>query len=109
MRGAKKSRMPIYEYECAECGSIFEVIVGRSASPPPCPSCGCGKARKVMVAPSVHVKEDRATARIEKRVKDYLKDGKFSDATRFADKAASMVKSDKVKRIADKLHKKTGK
>ena len=62
-----------------------------------------------MVAPSVHVKEDRATARIEKRVKDYLKDGKFSDATRFADKAASTVKSDKVKRIADKLHKKTGK
>ncbi len=101
--------MPIYEYECGECGSIFEMIMHRAESLPPCPSCGCCKTRKLMAAPSVSVKEDRATERIEKRVKSYLKDGKFSDATRFADKAASMVKSDKVKRIADKLHKKTGK
>ena len=43
---------------------------------------------------------DHATPRIEKRVKDYLKDGKVSDAVRFADKAASMVKSDRVKRVA---------
>jgi hypothetical protein len=41
-------------------------------------------------------------------VKDYLVDGKVSEAVRFADKAASVVKSDKVKRIADKLHQKTG-
>ena len=62
-----------------------------------------------MAAPAIRVREDRATARIGKRVKDYLKDGKVSDAVRFADKAASMVKSDKVKRIAQKLHQKTGK
>jgi len=58
------------------------------------------------------MKDGRAasqTGRIEKRVKGYLLDGKVSDATRFADKAASMVKSDRVKRIADKLHHKTGK
>jgi hypothetical protein len=60
-----------------------------------------------MAAPAVYIKTDRTAARIEKRVKDYLKDGKVSDATRFADKAASMVQSDQVKRIADKLHEKT--
>jgi putative FmdB family regulatory protein len=101
--------MPIYEYECAECRAIFEVILKLGRTPPPCPSCGSRKSTKLLAAPSVQVKEDRATTRVEKRVKDYLKDGKISDATRFADKAASMVKSDKVKRIADKLHKKTGK
>jgi hypothetical protein len=60
-------------------------------------------------APAFHVKVDHATRRIEKRVKDYLKDGKVSDAVRFADKAASTVKSEKVKHIAEKLHQKTGK
>jgi putative FmdB family regulatory protein len=101
--------MPMYDYECPACGSVFEVIVFRGSDPPPsCPRCGRGQTRRLMAAPAVHIKADCATTRIEKRVKDYLTDGKISDATRFADKAASMVKSDRVKRIADKLHKKTG-
>lgn len=101
--------MPMYDYECPDCGAIFEVIVEGGGNPPPlCPRCERGETRKLMAAPAVHIKTDRATARIEKRVKDYLKDGKISDATCFVDKAASMVKSDKVKRIADKLHNKTG-
>ena len=101
--------MPIYDYECPNCGSIFEwIIFGGGNPPPPCPRCGREQTRKLMAAPAVHIKTHRATARIEKRVRDYLKDGKISDATRFADKAASMVRSDKVKRIADKLHNKTG-
>ncbi|MGD8758296.1 MAG: zinc ribbon domain-containing protein [Deltaproteobacteria bacterium] len=100
--------MPIYDYECADCGFIFEVISDGRGHPPLCPSCGGGQAKKLMAAPAIHIKTDRATARIEKRVKDYLKDGKISDATCFADKARSMVKSEKVKRIADKLHEKTG-
>lgn len=99
--------MPIYDYECTDCGSVFEWIVDRGGNPPPCPSCGGRQTRKLMAAPAVHIKTDRAAAGIEKRVKDYLKDGKVSDATRFADKAASMVQSDQVKRIADKLHEKT--
>ena len=101
--------MPIYEYECTECTGIFEVIVDKCDNGPPCPSCGSRDAKKLIAAPSIHVKGDSATPRIGKRVKDYLKDGKFSEATRFADKAASMTKSENVKRIAEKLHNKTGK
>jgi len=101
--------MPIYEYECAKCGRVFEMLMSRGESPPPCASCGSGETRKIMAASAIRVKEDTSTARIGKRVKDYLKDGKVSDAVRFADKAASMVKSDKVKRIAGKLHQKIGK
>jgi putative FmdB family regulatory protein len=102
--------MPIYEYQCARCGCVFEVIVVFSGGDAPsCPKCGEVGITKLIAAPAIHVKADVATTRIEKKVKDYLKDGKFSDATRFADKAASMVKSDRVKRIADKLHQKTGK
>jgi len=101
--------MPIYEYECAGCGGVFEVILHIGGAPPSCPTCGGRECRKLIGTPAIHVKTDHATARIEKRVKDYLKDGKVSDAVRFADKASSMVKSDRVKRVADKLHEKTGK
>ena len=100
--------MPIYEYKCASCGEVFEVILEIGGVPPSCPRCGGHECRKLIGAPAIHVKTDHATARIEKRVRDYLIDGKVSDARRFADKAASMVKSDRVKRIADRLHKKSG-
>jgi putative FmdB family regulatory protein len=101
--------MPIFEYECAKCGSVFEVIVKKDKDQMPCENCGNKDTRKLMGVPAFRINVDSATPRVEKRVKDYLKDGKFSEATRFADKAASMVKSDKVKRVAGKLHKKTGK
>jgi putative FmdB family regulatory protein len=101
--------MPIFDYECPGCGEVFEALTQTGDPPPTCPACGGHKSKKLVGAPAVHFKTDSATPRIEKRVKDYLKDGKASDAVRFADKAASMTKSDQVKRIADKLHDKTGK
>ncbi len=101
--------MPLYEYECAVCSGIFEVILDLDEPSPSCPNCGGDECRKLIGAPAVHIKAGQATGRIEKRVKDYLMDGKVKDAVRFADKASSMVKSDKVKQIADKLHQKSGK
>jgi putative FmdB family regulatory protein len=101
--------MPLYEYECAVCRGVFEVILDLEEPSPPCPNCGGDECRKLIGAAAVHIKADQGTRRIEKRVKDYLMDGKVKDAVRFADKAASMVKSDGVKRIADKLHQKSGK
>lgn len=101
--------MPIYEFECANCGKAFEVILGMGETSPSCPTCGGNECRKLIGAPAVHIKTDHATARIEKRVKDYLIGGKTADAVRFADKAASMTKSDRAKRISDKLHSKTDK
>jgi putative FmdB family regulatory protein len=101
--------MPIYEFKCTSCGEAFEVILDMGETSPSCPICGGNECTKLIGAPAVHIKTDHATARIEKRVKDYLIDGKTADAVRFADKAASMVKSDRVKRISDKLHSKTDK
>ena len=31
--------MPIFEYECSECGNEFEHLVLHSSSAPQCPSC----------------------------------------------------------------------
>ncbi len=45
--------MPIYEFECEECGSRFDELVAVDAPSPPCPRCASGKVRRLFseVAP----------------------------------------------------------
>ena len=45
--------MPIYEFECGECGTRFEELVPGEAAEVACPSCGSPRARRLMseVAP----------------------------------------------------------
>ena len=41
--------MPIYEYECTKCGTVFEEIVPAvSDASLPCPECKSGETRKLM-------------------------------------------------------------
>jgi putative FmdB family regulatory protein len=49
--------MPLYEYECSQCGHRFELIQ-RFADPPveTCPVCGKGPVHKLLSAPAVHFK-----------------------------------------------------
>jgi putative FmdB family regulatory protein len=62
--------VPLYDYDCANCGRRFEVIHGVHADPPTtCPLCGGGPVKKAIQAPAVHFKgsgwakkERRATA-----------------------------------------------
>jgi putative FmdB family regulatory protein len=49
--------MPLYDYDCAECGRRVEVIHGvHSPGPTHCPNCGGGPLRKAITAPAVHFK-----------------------------------------------------
>jgi len=50
--------VPIYDYTCAACGHLTEVIHGmREGGPRFCPSCGAeGTMRKGFAAPAVHFK-----------------------------------------------------
>jgi putative FmdB family regulatory protein len=52
--------MPIYEYECEKCGSVFELIHAVSADPPKkCESKGCkGKPRRMVSAGGFILKGD---------------------------------------------------
>ena len=62
--------MPAYDYDCANCGTRFEVIHSVHADPPTtCPVCGSVKIKKAISAPAIHYKgsgwakkERRATA-----------------------------------------------
>jgi putative FmdB family regulatory protein len=38
--------MPIYEFECEQCGSRFEELMDSEAAAPTCPSCGAAEARR---------------------------------------------------------------
>jgi putative FmdB family regulatory protein len=39
-------RMPIYEFECRDCGARFEELVGAEAAAA-CPSCGSRQTRRL--------------------------------------------------------------
>jgi putative FmdB family regulatory protein len=38
--------MPIYEFECGECGNRFEELVSSKGPAPACPSCGSTSATR---------------------------------------------------------------
>jgi putative FmdB family regulatory protein len=44
--------MPIYEFECEECGAAFEELVAASAAAVACPECGSERTRRLMSAVS---------------------------------------------------------
>jgi putative FmdB family regulatory protein len=40
--------MPIYEFECEQCGSRFEELLSSDAPDPPCPECGCERVGRLL-------------------------------------------------------------
>ena len=47
--------MPLYEFQCSDCGEQMELIVKVNARPPKCPDCG-GKLKKQISAPAFQFK-----------------------------------------------------
>ena len=49
--------MPIYEYECRECGHVFDALQKISDDPlRDCPDCGRPELRKLLSAPNFRLK-----------------------------------------------------
>ena len=40
-------QMPIYTYECEDCGEIFDCLVFKSTEKPKCSSCGSSNLKKL--------------------------------------------------------------
>jgi putative FmdB family regulatory protein len=85
--------MPLYEFQCDECGHRFEIIQLKFSDPPPaaCPKCG-GTVQKLVSSPAFQFKGSGWY------VTDYAKksDGKSSsDASESKDSAAKETKESK--------------
>ncbi|MBQ1337130.1 MAG: zinc ribbon domain-containing protein [Thermoguttaceae bacterium] len=44
--------MPVYEYKCEKCGSVFEELVRNPSDKPNCPDCHSDAVVKRMSAPA---------------------------------------------------------
>jgi putative FmdB family regulatory protein len=83
--------VPLYDYDCAACGTRFEVVHGVHADgPAACPACGGGPVRKAFAPPAIHFKgsgwakkERRATSASTRAGKadDTAGSGSTADAT----------------------------
>ena len=40
--------MPVYEFECEECGERFEELTGSETRALPCPRCGSERSRRLL-------------------------------------------------------------
>ena len=93
--------MPLYEYECTECGRLTEMLQ-RLSDPPlaQCPACG-GAVRKLLSAPAFQFKGSGwyVTDYARKGQGDAKPDAGKGEAGKGGDKAAS---GDGAKAKADK-------
>jgi len=48
--------MPIYEFECEDCGGDFELIVPAGTDSPACPECGSERTLRRFSAPAATFK-----------------------------------------------------
>ena len=54
--------MPIYEFECEECGAAFEELVAAGAEGVPCPACGSRRTRRLLSNVSPPGRQPRGAA-----------------------------------------------
>jgi putative FmdB family regulatory protein len=54
--------MPIYEFECEECGARFEELVAANATPPACAECGSARTRRLISNVSPPGRQPRGAA-----------------------------------------------
>lgn len=101
--------MPLFEFQCENCGQVFEALLHHGEDYPPCPHCA---SPEVLKLPSVFAYQNKALRREErerailKRASDYLKDGKLKDAKNFLQKAVALHPTDKIKRLSENLERK---
>ncbi|MBN1626384.1 MAG: zinc ribbon domain-containing protein [Deltaproteobacteria bacterium] len=44
--------MPLYDYECLDCGKLSEILIANAGDQPQCQSCGSKNLKKMISAPS---------------------------------------------------------
>lgn len=85
--------MPIYEYRsikggCPHCSKSFDVIQKMSENPlTVCPKCGAAVRKAVSQFRANVAETPKEAASLEKQIRDYEGEGKWSHAAELADKS----------------------
>jgi len=45
----------VHDYQCTDCGHVFEKFVTSGGTPQECPLCGSGKTETIVVSPAFKV------------------------------------------------------
>ena len=65
--------MPLYDYKCTECETIFEKLMNlNDETIPLCPKCQSQKTKKIMSNPS-HLKNVMGKTNLDLKLRDRLK------------------------------------
>ncbi|MEZ4270166.1 MAG: zinc ribbon domain-containing protein [Myxococcota bacterium] len=94
--------MPVYEYQCAKCSGIMEIMQKMSDPPPKkCASCGSTRVSRIMSQTSFVLKGEgwyiTDYARKEQKAKDDNKTKNGSTKSKESDGTDSKAKDDKPK------------
>jgi len=108
--------MPIYEYEskgpgkgCKECQTRFEIFQNTSEAPiSACPACGRPVKKVISWCRAAIVETPEETTRIEKKIKEYEREGMWSHAAELADTHSEKIKDSTMKTRALEDYKKAG-
>lgn len=93
--------MPIYEYQCKECGHVFDALQKMSDSPLlDCPACNKPELRKLLSAPNFRLKgggwyETDFKDKNQRNLAEGSTSSESSSAAKSADKSADKSSSDK--------------
>lgn len=90
--GYDRSRMPIYEFRCEECGARFEGLYDAGAERVPCRECGSTRTERVLSPPGApfHLVKTPREARKQERANASLREAakrRFKAARRRAREA----------------------
>jgi putative FmdB family regulatory protein len=76
--------MPIYEFECDQCGSRFEELMASGGQLPACPDCGADRTRRLLspVSPPGRVPRGAKARDSEsrRREREAARDERLADA-----------------------------
>jgi putative FmdB family regulatory protein len=108
--------MPIYEYQsrepdkgCERCMDPFEFIQALNEAPlVTCPACGRSVKKIISWCRAAIVEAGEKTTRVEKRIREYEREGMWSHAAELADIHSEKTKDKQMKTRALEDYKKAG-
>ncbi|KXK19214.1 MAG: Zinc ribbon domain protein [Chloroflexi bacterium OLB15] len=96
--------MPLYDYRCQKCETVFEARHAFSESAPPCPACGSANVQRLITSAPAQMKGMSANAGSSRSASKEELRSKWSEETpKLRDQLVSKLGEDTVRKNAPSL------